>query len=93
MPRNNFECRATRLHYQGYHRQLVGELALSCPQLALVLSQGTRAKPPLISLGTSRLTTLNQDIIDITAKVVGQGLIVIELGGRKSFRNESIYSD
>jgi hypothetical protein len=44
-----------------------------------VLAQGTRAKPPLISLETSQLKTLNQDIINITAKVMGQGLIVIEL--------------
>jgi predicted aspartyl protease len=82
VPKNNFECRANRLHYQDYHRQLVSELAVSCSQLAVTALKEMEAKPPLISLdGYRDLRPLNQDIIDITEPVMGQGLIVVELCG------------
>jgi hypothetical protein len=82
VPKNNFECWANRLHHQDYHRQLVSELALSCSQLAVTALKEMEAKPPLISLdGYRDLRPLNQDIIDITEPVMGQGLIVVELCG------------
>ena len=40
------------------------------------------AKPPLISLeGYRDLRPLNQDIVDITEPVMGQGVVVVELCG------------
>jgi predicted aspartyl protease len=82
VPKNNFECWANRLHYQDYHRQLLSELALSCSQLAVTALKEMEAKPPLISLdGYRDLRPLNQDIIDITEPIMGQGLIVVELCG------------
>jgi hypothetical protein len=82
VPKNNFECWTNRLHYQDYHRQLVSKLALSCSQLAVTALKEMEAKPPLISLdGYRDLRPLNQDIIDITEPVMGQGLIVVELCG------------
>jgi len=81
-PKNDFECWASRLHYQDYYRQLVGQLALSCSQLVLSALKETEAKPPLISLdGYRSLRPLNQDIVDITKSVIGQGLVVVELCG------------
>jgi hypothetical protein len=81
-PKTTFECWANRLHYQDYHRQLVSKLALSCSQLAVTALKEMEARPPLILLdGYQDLRPLNQDIIDITKPVVGQGLIVVELCG------------
>jgi hypothetical protein len=82
VPRNKFECWASRLQYQDYHRQLVSELALSCSQLALSALKEIEAKPPFILLdGYQDLRPLNQDIIAITEPAMNQGLIVVELGG------------
>jgi hypothetical protein len=50
------------------------------------------AKPPLISLdGYRDLRPLNQDIIDITEPVIGQGLIVVELCGGILFAIEALF--
>jgi hypothetical protein len=71
MLENNFECWANRLHYQDYHRQVVGELALSCSQLALSALKAIKAKPPLILLDEYQdLRPLNEDMIAITKPVM-----------------------
>jgi hypothetical protein len=44
VPTNKFECSASRLQYQDYHRQLVSELALSCSQLALSAQPSRESK-------------------------------------------------
>jgi hypothetical protein len=50
VPRNKFERWASRLQYQDYHRNFIGELALSFSQLALSALKEIEAKPPLILL-------------------------------------------
>jgi hypothetical protein len=91
VPKNNFACWANRLHYQDYHRQLVSKLALSCSQLAVSALKEMEARPPLIPLdGYRDLRPLNQDIIDITESVMGQGLIVVELCGGILFATEAL---
>jgi hypothetical protein len=82
MPRNDFDCWANRLHCQEYQKQLVDELALGFSQLVLPSSIEEEAKPPIISLdGYRDLKPLNQDIVDLTAPVMDQCLVVVELCG------------
>jgi hypothetical protein len=82
MPKNDFEYWANRLQYQDYNRQLVDELSNSFSQLALSSLKEMETKPSLISIeGYRDLRPLNQDIVDITEPLMGQGLIVVELCG------------
>jgi hypothetical protein len=82
VPKNKFECWASRFQYQDYHRQLVPKLALRCSETVLSTLKEIEAKPPLISLdGYRDLRPLNQDIIAITVPAMNQGLIVVELCG------------
>jgi hypothetical protein len=51
-------------------------------QLVLPSLKEEEAKPPIISLeGYRDLKSLNQGIVDLTAPVMGQGLVVVELCG------------
>jgi predicted aspartyl protease len=82
MPKNDFEYWANRLQYQDYNRQFVDELSNSFSQLALSSLKKMEKKPSLISLeGYRDLRPLNQDIVDITEPLMGQGLIVVKLCG------------
>jgi hypothetical protein len=82
MPRTDFDCWATRLHCQEYQKQLVDELALGFWQLVLPSLKEEEAKPPIISLeGYRDPKPFNQDIVDLTAPVLDQGLVVVELCG------------
>jgi hypothetical protein len=82
MPKNDFEYWANRLQYQDHNRQLVDELSNSFSQLALSSLKEMETKPSLISLeGYRDLRPLNQNIVDITEPLMGQGLVVVELCG------------
>jgi hypothetical protein len=82
MPKTDFDCWANRLHCQEYHKQLVDELSLGCLQLVLPSLKEEEAKPPIISLeGYRDLKPLNQDIVDLTAPIMDQSLVVVELCG------------
>jgi hypothetical protein len=79
----DFDCWINRLHCQEYQKQLVDELTLGCLQLVLPSLKEEEAKPPIILLeGYYDLKPLNQDIVDLTAPVMDQGLAVVELCGR-----------
>jgi hypothetical protein len=82
MPKTDFDCWANRLHCQEYQKQLVDELTLGFSQLVLPSLKEEEAKPPIISLeGYCDLKPLNQDVVDLTAPVMDQGLVVVELCG------------
>jgi hypothetical protein len=82
MPKFDFDCWANRLHCQEYQKQLVDKLALGFLQLVLPSLKEEEAKPSIISLeGYCDLKPLNQDIVDLTAPVMDQGLVVVELCG------------
>jgi site-specific DNA-cytosine methylase len=82
MPKNDFTCWANRLHCQEYQKQLVDELARGFLQLVLPSLKEEEAEPPIISLeGDRDLKPLNQDIVDLTAPMMDQGLVVVELCG------------
>ena len=54
-PTNEFECWASRLHYQDYNRQLTDELTQSFSKLALSSLKEIEAKPPLIRLRVTEI--------------------------------------
>jgi hypothetical protein len=92
MPKSDFEYWANRLQYQDYNRQLVDKLSNSFSQLALSSLKEIEKKPSLISPeGYRDLNPLNQDIVDITEPLMGQGLIVVELCGENLFVTEALF--
>jgi hypothetical protein len=74
--------RKTTKILREYQKQLVDNLALGFSQLVLLSLKEEEAKPPIILLeGDRDLKPLNQDIVDLTALVMDQGLVVVELCG------------
>jgi predicted aspartyl protease len=92
MLKTDLDCWANRLHCQEYQKQLVDKLALGFMQLVILPSlKEEEAKPPIILLeGYRDLKRLNEDIVDLTAPVIDQGLIVVELCGGISSATEAL---